>query len=671
MAYKHGVYNTEQATSLTVPIQGSAGLQVIFGTAPIHLAKDPAAAVNTPKLVYSYKEAVEAVGYSDDFENFTLCQSISACFQVFNVAPIILVNVLDPNKAAHVTQNQAESCDVVDGVVLYDKKYVLLNTLAVKNGSATLVAGSDYEAAHEDNGSVAITLLSTAAKEASSLTVSSTSLKPSGVTAADIVGGVDASTGKETGLELIRQIYPTLGMVPGLILAPGWSHTPTVAAALQAKTENINGNFNCSCLLDISADSDGAVVYTSVKGAKEALGASSAHAAALWPMVAVGEKKYYFSAMFAALTAYTDANNADVPYESPSNKDLRITATVLKDGTTVALDQQQANDVLNANGVITAINANGFKSWGNNTAAYSEFLDNLALLKGVTREPAKAATTTIRFTASATRTLATPIPAGTRVSSSGSIYFSTMEYAEIPAGSLTVDVLAECTATGNAGNGLAPGEVSTIVDPVPYITSAVNQNTTEGGADVENDESLAERVYLAPGAYSTAGPEDGYLYHAKKYNAAIGDVVATSDHEAGQVDIVFIMADGSKPGAAMISGLQAYLSGKTIRPMTDKLTVKAPEEVTYSINLTYYINRSDSARAVAIQAAVAQAVEEYKTWQRTIGRDVNPSQLAAMVMEAGAKRVTVTAPTFAAVAATKVAALTGSATVTYGGLEDD
>lgn len=62
-------------------------------------------------------------------------------------------------------------------------------------------------------------------------------------------------------------------------------------------------------------------------------------------------------------------------YESPSNKDLRITATVLKDGTTVALDQQQANDVLNANGVITAINANGFKSWGNNTAAYPSTTD--------------------------------------------------------------------------------------------------------------------------------------------------------------------------------------------------------------------------------------------------------------------------------------------------------
>ena len=220
MAYKHGVYNTEQATSLTVPIQGNAGLQVIFGTAPIHLAKDPAAAVNTPKLVYSYKEAVEAVGYSDDFENFTLCQSMDACFRVFNVAPIILVNVLDPNKASHTTENAEEDCAVSDGSVAYGKQFVLLDTIVVKNADATLVAGSDYEAAHEDNGSVAITLLSTAAKEASSLTVSSTSLKPSGVTAADIVGGVDASTGKETGLELIRQIYPTLGMVPGLAL-PG------------------------------------------------------------------------------------------------------------------------------------------------------------------------------------------------------------------------------------------------------------------------------------------------------------------------------------------------------------------------------------------------------------------------------------------------------------------
>jgi phage-related baseplate assembly protein len=303
--------------------------------------------------------------------------------------------------------------------------------------------------------------------------------------------------------------------------------------------------------------------------------------------------------------------------------------------------------------------------------SYSDFLDNLAIFKGVTRNPATPATTTLRFTLSAERDTATGIPQGTRVSTDGAIYFATDVYAEIPAGSTTVDVPATCTVAGTDGNGFAAGELATIVDPIPYVASVTNTTATEGGAEIESDDDLAERVFLAPGAYSTAGPEDGYLYHAKAYSAAIGDVVATSNQAAGTVDIVFIMADGSTPGEEMIEGLEGYLQGKTIRPMTDLVRVAAPQEVTYTINLTYYINRSDSAKAVTIQAAVAQAVADYQTWQRAIGRDINPSQLVRMIMDAGAKRVTVTAPTYTAVDATKVSALQGDAVISYGGLEDD
>lgn len=303
--------------------------------------------------------------------------------------------------------------------------------------------------------------------------------------------------------------------------------------------------------------------------------------------------------------------------------------------------------------------------------SYSDFLDNLAIFKGVTRNPATAATTTLRFTLSAERDTATGIPQGTRVSTAGAIYFATDVYAEIPAGSTTVDVPATCTVAGTDGNGFSAGELATIVDPIPYVASVTNTTATEGGAEIESDDDLAERVFLAPGAYSTAGPEDGYLYHAKAYSAAIGDVVATSNQAAGTVDIVFIMADGSTPGEEMIEGLEGYLQGKTIRPMTDLVRVAAPQEVQYTINLTYYINRSDSAQAVTIQQQVAAAVEQYKTWQRAIGRDINPSQLVHMVMDAGAKRVTVTAPTYTAVDATKVSALQGDAVISYGGLEDD
>lgn len=376
MAYKHGVYNSEQDTSLTAPVEGTAGLQVIFGVAPIHLSSNPAAAVNTPILCYSFKECQQAVGYSDDFEKFSLCQSIDACFRVFNVSPIILVNVLDPNKAAHTTENAASDHQVVDGQAIYDKAFVLLNSLVVKNSTGNaFVAGSDYTAVHDDNGKVVITLISSTAMSETSLSISSKSINPAGVTREDIVGGVDAITGKESGLELVRHIYPKLGMVPGLLLAPGWSQDAVIAAALQAKTEGINGVFNCNTYLDIAADNTGAKVYTDAKTAKEAIGASSPHAAVFWPMVAVGDKKYYMSAVAAALTAYNDANNADIPYDSPSNKDLKVTATILKDGTEVILDQQQANEVLNANGIITAVNANGFKLWGNNTAAYPAITD--------------------------------------------------------------------------------------------------------------------------------------------------------------------------------------------------------------------------------------------------------------------------------------------------------
>lgn len=302
--------------------------------------------------------------------------------------------------------------------------------------------------------------------------------------------------------------------------------------------------------------------------------------------------------------------------------------------------------------------------------AYSDFLDNLALLKGVTRIPAQAATTTLRFTLSAVREEATAIPAGTRAGG-GSVFFATDEYAEIPVGSLYIEAPASCTVTGNAGNGFQVGEISKTVDPVAYVESVSNVTASEGGAEIESDSDLAERVYLAPSAYSTAGPEDSYKYHCKRYSPAIGDVEVSSEQEAGEVDIIFLMANGDTPGEETIEGLTEYLRDKNVRPMTDLVTVAAPEEVSYSITLTYYINKSDQQRAETIQAAVAAAVAEYQSWQRHIGRDINPDELVYRIKAAGAKRATVTAPVFTVVAKDKVAALSGTPTVTYGGLEDD
>ena len=373
MAYNHGIRIEEQATSIVAPITGSAGLQVVIGTAPINLAKDPYSVTNVPLIAYSFSEAASQLGYSDDFKKFTLCQSMDASFRIFNVAPIIFINVLDPKK--HKKDNTEASVNVVAKQAKLEEDGILLDTLVVKDGATTLAKNEDYITSFTDDGKVLVSLIEGSSHVgASTLTVKSTSIDPSAVKAKDIIGGYDAATDKESGLELIRQVYPRFNMTPGLLLAPGWSQIPEVGIVLGSKCSEINGVFSCECVLDLDSSSTGAKKYSAVGEWKNKNGYTNKHSVVLWPQVKVGKKQYAFSAIFAALTAYADASNDDVPNLSPSNKMAKITGLVLDDGTEVTLDQNQAN-LLNSQGVITAINVNGWRTWGNNTAAYPGVTD--------------------------------------------------------------------------------------------------------------------------------------------------------------------------------------------------------------------------------------------------------------------------------------------------------
>ena len=286
MAYQHGITVLEQATSLTAPIKGDSAIQVVFGTAPINLAEDPYSATNVPIIAYSYAEAVKQLGFSYDFKKYTLCQSIYASFQLYAVAPVIFVNVLDPKK--HKKQNAASTVPVENMQATVQVDGILADTVSVKKDTESgtaLEVNTDYVTEFDSNGHLVITLTATGAgKDAKSLSVTSTSIDPTAVTAADVVGGYNASTGAETGMELVRQIYPKFGVTPGLLLAPGWSHDPDVGLVLAAKCVEINGVFKCECIVDIDSTTEkGAKVYTEVKAKKEGAGVSSEHAYPLWP----------------------------------------------------------------------------------------------------------------------------------------------------------------------------------------------------------------------------------------------------------------------------------------------------------------------------------------------------------------------------------------------------
>jgi len=366
MGYRHGIYVPEVATSIVPPVQVSAGLPVVFGTAPVHLAADPAG-VNKPVLCYTYGEAVSQFGYHADWEKYTLCEFMKSHFSLFNMAPVVFINVLDPtvhkkeaNKAITLTNN----------VGTINSSEVIISSLTVKQGETTLRPGVDYHAAYDNNGYVVISRINGGAitAEAASITASYNEIAPDMVTSGDIVGGIDSATGKQEGLELVDAVFPYFRLVPGLIVASGWSHDPTVAAVMTAKVNNINGIFKALALTDIPTST--VKKYTDVPNWKNQNNYTSTRQVACWPKVKLGGDIYHLSTQAAGVLCKTDSENNDVPYVSPSNHNLQANGACLADGTEVYLDLQQAN-YLNGEGIVTALNfIGGWKLWGNRTAAY-------------------------------------------------------------------------------------------------------------------------------------------------------------------------------------------------------------------------------------------------------------------------------------------------------------
>lgn len=297
-----------------------------------------------------------------------------------------------------------------------------------------------------------------------------------------------------------------------------------------------------------------------------------------------------------------------------------------------------------------------------------EFLDNLAAFKKVKRNEAAPALTMIRFTLADKVERAVVIPKGTRVKGPD-LYFITTKKSEIKSGQLYTDIPAECEQSGTIGNGYLPGEIKWLTDLLPYTMKVSNIVTTSGGADRENDEELAERIYLSPVSYSTAGPERAYEYWVKTFSPAIGECRITSD-SPGEVDIYVTMADGTIPDDVFLNNLETYLSDSNIRPLTDHVVVKKPEEVKYDIELIYYIRNEDRDREETMKEAVSTACNNYITWQKKVGRDINPAQLLYYIMGTGVKMADIVKPVFTEVPDSALA-VPDQITLTYGGRRDD
>lgn len=364
MAYKHGVYIEELPTSIVPPVKVESAVPIYFVTAPIHLSKEPYNVTNEPKLLYTYKEAVTNFGYSTNdeiWDNYTSNEVINAHFVLYGVAPIVVVNVLDPTKHIEVCTNV--SVNSKDGVCILKVPGVLIDTVIVDDENAVVTG-------FNDDGYVVI------ATELEQVKLSFTKLDPSLVTVADIIGGFDVNTNKNKGLELIDEIYGRFRINVTQIVAPSFSESPTVAMIMDSKSSNINGCFNAVNIIDLPTKKDNkTLIYTDIPKLKNDNNLLSNRQIACYPKVALDDKVYSLSTHIACLNMVTDNQNNGTPYASMSNKKLQANRLVIDKEEQIVLTNEQAN-YLNGNGVVSAINfINGFTAWGNRTTIYPSSTD--------------------------------------------------------------------------------------------------------------------------------------------------------------------------------------------------------------------------------------------------------------------------------------------------------
>lgn len=287
--------------------------------------------------------------------------------------------------------------------------------------------------------------------------------------------------------------------------------------------------------------------------------------------------------------------------------------------------------------------------------AEGDYLDHLGFLLDIERNEAKKSLTTLRFTLASVQPSNIIIPLNTKVSD-GNYTFQTTEVTQIVAGQLTVDVGAESVISGDETNNISIDRINQFIDVIPYVEKVSNLTDTSGGANTESDDSYKKRIALAPSSFSVAGPYESYKFWALTANQNIIDVVVVNKEErtqdiqyAGVVEVYPLIKNGQPATVEILGQVLEILSNKKVRPLTDKVETLAPIQVDYTIDLKYYIHTDDGANANIIQSKVSNAVQNFIEWQyEKLGRDINPSELTRLIVNAGAKRVDIISPIFTA-----------------------
>ena len=185
-------------------------------------------------------------------------------------------------------------------------------------------------------------------------------------------------------LDDIDTVYERTRRLPSLILVPYFGTTEAIWTAIKSKAALYGGRFKAVAIGDMQSSEhafSGVTpnIISSPSDAVTAKTVSSESLALLWPYIGIGNLRFDLSSVAVAVMNRVDAQNGDLPFVSPSNKNCYATGVYVLNGSggegyeeaPLFQSRDEINATLGANGLIGALNtADGWVLWGNSTTAF-------------------------------------------------------------------------------------------------------------------------------------------------------------------------------------------------------------------------------------------------------------------------------------------------------------
>jgi uncharacterized protein len=356
-------------------LHGVETIEVERGPRPIRLVKSavigligtsPIGPINVPTLCLS---EIDGGAFGPGLPGFTIPQALDAIYD-HGAGTVIVINVLDPAIHKTAVANESVTLDPANGLGKLAKGAAA--GLVLKNADLAInyTIGIDYtvdllagEILRKSGGAIAI---------GATIKASYTYADPSKVTAADIIGAIDAA-GRRTGMKAFKDTYQQMGFYAKILIAPAFCTLSSVSTELIA----LAGNLGAITLVDapIGTTFPQAIAGRGPNGTIN-FATSSDRAVLCYPHVRVFDpitKQERLEPLSQRLAGAMAARDLEKGYWwSVSNTEIKGIIGMERNLSAKIDDPSSEVNLLNENGITTVFNSvgTGLRAWGNRSAAF-------------------------------------------------------------------------------------------------------------------------------------------------------------------------------------------------------------------------------------------------------------------------------------------------------------